>query len=162
MNCSRGGIVRTGMAGSMDRDQRLWGMQQRLAALAAEVEVVAGRFGASQGLHATDTRALRVLAGAQTPMTAGELGERLDVTKSAATRTVDRLERSGHVERVPDPGDRRRVLLRLTTRAEEAAAEFFGRMAVPMRAATRDFTDKDLDAVERFLSLTLEVVRTGR
>ena len=76
-----------------------------------------GRFAATTGLHPTDVRALWVLAEPDAPRTAGELGVRLDLSSGAATRTVDRLERSGYVERVRDPGDRRRVGLRLTEKA---------------------------------------------
>ncbi|WP_251015213.1 MarR family winged helix-turn-helix transcriptional regulator [Streptomyces sp. ISL-99] len=48
--------------------------------------------------------------------TAGELGRRLGVSKQAAGKTVDRLERLGYVERVDDPDDGRRKLVRLTPR----------------------------------------------
>ncbi|WP_371481919.1 MarR family winged helix-turn-helix transcriptional regulator [Kitasatospora sp. NBC_00315] len=47
-------------------------------------------------------------------VTATELGRRLGVSKQAAGKTVDRLEGLGYVERVDDPSDGRRKLLRLT------------------------------------------------
>ncbi|MEJ2866554.1 MarR family transcriptional regulator [Actinomycetospora sp. OC33-EN08] len=43
------------------------------------------------------------------PMGVVELAGRLGVSSPATTMLVDRLERSGHVERVRDPDDRRRV-----------------------------------------------------
>jgi len=46
--------------------------------------------------------------------TASELGRRLGVSKQAAGKTVDRLERLGYVERVDDEHDARRKLVRLT------------------------------------------------
>ncbi|HSU75117.1 MAG TPA: MarR family transcriptional regulator [Terrabacter sp.] len=44
----------------------------------------------------------------------GQLVQQTLVTSGTMTNRVDRLERSGFVERRPDPGDRRGVLVRLT------------------------------------------------
>ncbi|MEV4243753.1 MarR family winged helix-turn-helix transcriptional regulator [Streptosporangium canum] len=46
--------------------------------------------------------------------TAAELGRRLGVSKQAAGKTVDALERLGYVERGSDPYDARRKVVRLT------------------------------------------------
>jgi DNA-binding MarR family transcriptional regulator len=48
--------------------------------------------------------------------TAVELGRRLGISKQAAGKTVDALERLGYVERESDPRDARRKLIRLTGR----------------------------------------------
>ena len=60
------------------------------------------------GLNTTDWHALSVL-GLAGRLTAGELAERTGLTTGATTRLIDRLERAGHVRRVVDPADRRRV-----------------------------------------------------
>ena len=51
--------------------------------------------------------------------TAAELGRRLGVSKQAAGKTVDALERQGYVERTDDPSDRRRRLVRRTARGTD-------------------------------------------
>jgi len=48
------------------------------------------------------------------------LAERAQIAKQTATALVDKLERAGYVERVPDPSDGRARLVRLTARAEAA------------------------------------------
>ncbi|MFL6080176.1 MAG: MarR family winged helix-turn-helix transcriptional regulator [Ornithinibacter sp.] len=48
------------------------------------------------------------------------LAARAQIAKQTATALVDRLERAGYVERVPDPGDGRARLVRLTGRALDA------------------------------------------
>lgn len=48
------------------------------------------------------------------------LAERAQIAKQTATALVDKLERAGYVERVPDPSDGRARLVRLTPRAEAA------------------------------------------
>jgi DNA-binding MarR family transcriptional regulator len=49
--------------------------------------------------------------------TAAELGRRLGISKQAAGKTIDSLERLGYTERGPDPRDARRKMVRLTGRA---------------------------------------------
>jgi DNA-binding MarR family transcriptional regulator len=45
------------------------------------------------------------------------------ITSGAMTSRLDRLERSGLIERKPDPGDRRGVLVQLTEEGERLAEE---------------------------------------
>jgi DNA-binding MarR family transcriptional regulator len=52
--------------------------------------------------------------------TAAELGRRLGISKQAAGKTIDALERLGYAERGPDPADARRKVVRLTARAVDA------------------------------------------
>jgi DNA-binding MarR family transcriptional regulator len=54
--------------------------------------------------------------------TAAQLARRLGVSKQAAGKTIDHLERLGYVERGPDPADARRKVVRLTGRAFDALA----------------------------------------
>jgi DNA-binding MarR family transcriptional regulator len=54
--------------------------------------------------------------------TAVELGRRLGVTKQAAGKTIDALERMGYVVRAPDPRDARRKTIRLTERGVDCLA----------------------------------------
>lgn len=48
------------------------------------------------------------------------LAARGQVAKQTATALIDKLERAGYVERVPDPSDGRAKLVRMTPRAEAA------------------------------------------
>jgi DNA-binding MarR family transcriptional regulator len=54
--------------------------------------------------------------------TAVELGRRLGVSKQAAGKMVESLERSGYVERAADPRDARRKIVRLTARGVDSLA----------------------------------------
>jgi DNA-binding MarR family transcriptional regulator len=45
------------------------------------------------------------------------------ITSGAMTSRLDRLERAGLIERSPDPGDRRGVLIQLTEQGERLAEE---------------------------------------
>lgn len=54
--------------------------------------------------------------------TAVELGRRLGISKQAAAKHVDALERLGYVGRAIDPGDSRRKPVRLTARGVDCLA----------------------------------------
>lgn len=59
-------------------------------------------------------------------MTMTDLGRRIPLSRAAVTTLTDRLERLGYVKRVPDPGDRRRILLEVTDRVEAGYARIHG------------------------------------
>jgi DNA-binding MarR family transcriptional regulator len=54
--------------------------------------------------------------------TAVELGRRLGITKQAAAKHVEALERLGYLRRTADPDDARRKVLRLTARGADSLA----------------------------------------
>ncbi|GAB4005677.1 hypothetical protein GCM10029992_54260 [Glycomyces albus] len=85
----------------------------------------AERFGASHGLHRTDLNALEAIMDAArrgAPMSPSVLAAETGLSPSATTALIDRLEASGHVERVRTGGDRRRVTLAMSEAAFEGAA----------------------------------------
>ena len=69
----------------------------------------------------TDMDAIEVLHMAPEPMTISELGRSLQLSSAAVTSVVDRLEAAGHLVRVRDAADRRRVRLVLTDRVHADA-----------------------------------------
>ncbi|MEU0564944.1 MarR family transcriptional regulator [Nonomuraea sp. NPDC005983] len=70
------------------------------------------------GLNATDYYALNLLDLAG-PLTSGELSTQTGLTTGATTRLIDRLEKGGHVRRVPDPADRRKVIVETSGQPED-------------------------------------------
>lgn len=63
--------------------------------------------------------------------TAVELGRTLGISKQAAGKTIDTLERLGYVRRERDPNDGRRLLVRLTERGIDclqASARIFDQL----------------------------------
>ncbi|WP_305784599.1 MarR family winged helix-turn-helix transcriptional regulator [Symbioplanes lichenis] len=55
------------------------------------------------------------------PMGASELADRLGIRTASVTLLIDRLERAGHVRRVRDTADRRRVTVSVTESARAAS-----------------------------------------
>jgi DNA-binding MarR family transcriptional regulator len=68
----------------------------------------------SAGLTFVKWRMLDALVKANSPVSLGKLAEHLNCVKSNVTQLTDRLEAEGTVRRVPDPEDRRSILMELT------------------------------------------------
>lgn len=121
------------------------------------------RFSRSHQLAPADVRALAILAVADAPMSTGELAARVQLSSGAATRLVDRLVDSGHAERVPDPDDRRRVLVTHTDRATRVAGAWFGPLAERLRDRLDGLTDEQARIVVEVVEGLVDDLRaTGR
>ena len=108
------------------------------------------------GVNRTDGRCLDIL-DQHGRMTAGELAREARLTTGAITAVVDRLERAGYARRVPDPADRRRVLVEVTERARELAYELFGPLAQASGPLLEDYSDEQLRLLIEFHRIASEM-----
>jgi DNA-binding MarR family transcriptional regulator len=132
-----------------------------LRRLTVELDAVGQRFATVHGLNRTDVRALVAIMDAARggrAMTAGGLGAAVDLSSASVTALLDRLERVGHVRRVRDPADRRRVALEMSESAMAAGAEFFGGLQRDLVAAMGSYSEEDLAVVRRFLTDMTDVI----
>jgi len=98
------------------------------------------------GLAGTDVECLdRLLVEGR--LTVGRLAELTGVTTGSATRMVDRLEQAGFVKRIPDPTDRRRVLVE----AVPGVAAKLGALHESLRRSQTDLIDGYDDGQLRLL-----------
>ena len=132
-----------------------------LRRLTVELDAVGSRFAAVHGLNRTDVRALVAIMDAARrgeALTAGQLGEAVDLRSASVTALVDRLERVGHVRRVRDPDDRRRVALEISDSAMAAGGEYFGGLQRDLGVAMAAYSDEELAVVRRFLEDMTRVI----
>lgn len=92
------------------------GVVSRIAAINKHVGRAFDETLAGHGLNHGEYRMLLRLAtrSADNRMSAGDLSRALMLSSGAMTNRLDRLEKAGLVRRVPDPRDRRGVLVELT------------------------------------------------
>jgi DNA-binding MarR family transcriptional regulator len=107
------------------------------------------------GINRTDARCMDIL-DQHGSMSAGDLAEASRLTTGAITAVIDRLERAGLARRVPDPSDRRRVLVEPTEKAFAMATEL---MTEPMRELYLPMAERYSDDE---LRLILDFTRRGR
>jgi DNA-binding MarR family transcriptional regulator len=124
------------------------------AGRAAFTQVVAERF----GLAATDVECLGLLSS-EGAMAVGRLGELTALTTGATTRMVDRLEQAGYVRRVPDPADRRRVIVEPVAERTLAVARAFDPLDAAIRAALSPAPAADVRAIRGFLETSVAGAR---
>jgi DNA-binding MarR family transcriptional regulator len=106
------------------------------------------------GVNATDLHCLNIIENAG-GVTAGELAREAGLTTGAVTGVVDRLERAGYAQRVPDQTDRRRVSLQVTDLFRSRAGEIWGPVASEWhKALAGRFSAGDLETIIDFLAAT--------
>ncbi|MGW0632249.1 MarR family winged helix-turn-helix transcriptional regulator [Streptomyces sp. NPDC002758] len=86
---------------------------------------------------------LRQIADSE-PQRPGELAQRLGVEASHVTRTVQQLQRSGYVTRVPDPDDRRAQRIQLTDAGRAAVKSVRDAGARGMQVTFADWQPEEL------------------
>jgi DNA-binding MarR family transcriptional regulator len=111
------------------------------------------------GLHVTDHKCADLILR-NGSMTAGALANLTGLTTGAITGVVDRLEGAGLARRVPDPTDRRRVVIEIiaNSKCSTAVANLFSGIAQATSKLLERYTDDELalvlDFVERCNALS--------
>src|SRR3990172_9442545 len=110
-------------------------------------QTVAIRFGLSE----SDIETLEALIemGAST---AGRLADVTGLTSGAVTRVIDRLEQCGYVRRVPDPVDRRRVIVEIVPDKVAAIESALDRVGAASAEEIGRYTDAQLTLITGFLT----------
>jgi DNA-binding MarR family transcriptional regulator len=144
---------------SHDRDDRplIGEVARSLRSLSTEIDrldqVAAERY----GLNRTDMRGLD-LVGQLGPIAPTSLARQLGFTTGGITSVIDRLEKAGYVRRLPDPRDRRRLLLERTQATAERDQEVFGPMEEAIAKRLARFTDRELEVIRTFLVETRAII----
>ena len=103
------------------------------------------------GMNWTDLQALYVLAN-QGPATPGELARRVNLTSGSASRMIERLVQAGYVHRVPDPHDRRRVLIEPDPEAVHRVGRLYDRLNDSHLRDLAHLDDTELATLLRFIA----------
>jgi DNA-binding MarR family transcriptional regulator len=102
---------------------------------------------------------LRLREAKDETLSAGAVADMLDLSPSAMTNRLDRLEEDGLVTRARDTEDRRSVLVSLTPRGEEVVGQAVERQAKEessLLAVLSEADQRRLNALLRALSLEIE------
>jgi len=153
--------VTAGGARPTDREH----LVELLQAYADEAGRLGHAFAAGQGLHRTDAQALLAVLRAEragAALTPGRLGEEVGLSSGATTAAVDRLERLGHLHRVRDDVDRRRVTLHHDPAGADVGRAWFGPLAARLDAVVADYSPDELALVTRFLGDVVDAVARHR
>ncbi len=129
---------------------RVTGRLSRLGPLLAKrQESVFGRFGLNRG-EVGALSALRV-AGQPHRLSPTRLAKGLMLSSAGVTSRIDRLERRGLVRRLPDPDDRRGVIVELTDQGLEVVDAAVSALAINDRRLLERLNRQEVGQLEAIL-----------
>ena len=94
-------------------------------------------------------------------MTPGELAQETGLTTGAITGIIDRLAKAGFAARIPNPADRRSVIVE-ARRADELMAmirPIFGSLTAAMDRLDAGYSDAERALIQRHLADTIAILR---
>ena len=123
-----------------------WAVHAALRAFSSQMSWHSHAVAAATGLHPTDLEILDLL-DQHGDLAAGRLSELSGLTTGAITGVIDRLEAANHVERVRDPDDRRRVVVRKTAANNDQMREVYEPLALALDVLLERYTPSQLEAI---------------
>lgn len=111
---------------------------------------------ASIGVPESALNTLAVIEGAERPLTPSEISERTFRSSATMTSILDVLERRGWIRRVPNPEDRRSVLIEISEDGYAVADRFLPGVRKIERAVMGDLSTNELAALITILTKILE------
>ena len=133
-------LVRTGQALLGEIDRRIW---------------------LTVGIPHPAATALAVIDGAGEPLTPSQVSDRVLVASATMTATLDLLERRGWIRRIPNPGDRRSVLIEITPDGRAIAGQLLPGIRALERSVLSALTPGErahlLELLAKILARTAEV-----
>jgi DNA-binding MarR family transcriptional regulator len=144
-----------------DLDLEVEGIVDRIGGIARRLNRMMDETVAEFGLDNVEHKALSVLTQSGPPFrsTPGKLARRMELSSGAMTNRLDRLEEAGYVQRLPDPDDRRGVVVELTDHGRETYRRAVGAQAKKealMAAALSPREQTQLNSLLRRLMLEFE------
>ena len=115
--------------------------------------------GRKLGLNVTDSECLSYLGikGTSTPT---ELARYTGLTTGSTTAMLDRLEKSGYIRRVPNPKDRRGVLVELNEHYMEVAQPLVTELQKAQLELIAGYTEQELKTIADYLMRFSDNVKT--
>lgn len=113
------------------------------------------------GVNVTDMECLALIVYRRLA-TPTEIARYTGLTSGATTAMLDRLQRSGFIQRLPHPGDRRGTHIVLTKSAMRRLTALFGSLRRAGRRLVSTYTEAELDVLADFFAKILIVFTQER
>lgn len=128
----------------------------RLRALSTEIDRLDQVAADHYGLNRTDMHALDLITQ-ERRISPTALAHHLGLTTGGTTTVLDRLERAGYIRRLPDPVDRRRLVVEKTDATADRDREVFGGLVALTLELLATYSGAELATLERFLDRMGEI-----
>ena len=138
---------------SQDQTQELLTRRVGLALrqMIQSIETARDRAAKDQNLHPTDFGCIGYLYRAEGPVSPKQVIAHMGLSSGSGTALLDRLEQAGYTRRLPNPDDRRSVLIELDlTQAAEPVQRYL-EIEQLYRGLTEALSLEELGVIARFL-----------
>ena len=140
-----------------EREESVRRLLLQVRALAAALETHRAAVCRRTRLNRTDLSALELVAR-RGGLSAGEMAGALHLTTGAVTGVIDRLEAAGHVQRIVDAEDRRRVVVEPTAAAHTTSHELLKDLGDAIAEAVSGYPPDQRELLTAFLARLEEAV----
>lgn len=110
--------------------------------------------------HAWFEVLIRLARSADGQLTMGALADEIALTTGGVTRLIDRMQKTGYVERRPCPTDRRISFAAITDSGREVLDRAAPQHAQNLREIFADFSEQDLSTLDELLDRIRETTRS--
>lgn len=139
------------MGSKPNREQRLLRLGEALMVMIHNV-VDSAELAARRGnLHPTDLSCISYLRGRGEPVSPKEIISALRLSSGSGTALFDRLERAGYVHRIPNPSDRRSILIVLDQEAASSPLSMLRGLQERYVSGLEGYTERELDVIAEYL-----------
>lgn len=145
----------------VDDDARSTSVMEAMRSYRAAEVAMRRRTQQTMDMGENELLVLRFLARARLhgeAVTPVALSRYLGITSASTTALLDRLEKSGHIARTPNPLDRRSVLITSSERSDAEIRQTLSAMHTRMMAVVRAMSAEERETVTGFLDAMREAV----
>lgn len=146
----------TGSTTYPERPEVEWGVATAMFELFRGFEARQEGAAKTNKLHPTDFACIGYLDEATGPVSAKQIVSYLRLTSGSGTALLDRLEKVGLITRLPNPEDRRGVLVQLNRDVAQDTLRHHRQNRQRFREALAQFSEPELSTVVRFLGVINE------
>ena len=133
------------------REDVLMPVHRALRQLTEAAQTARDRAAKSQGLHPTDFACIGYLYGIGKPVSPKQISEHLNLSSGSGTALLDRLESAGYTRRLPNPEDRRSLLIELDLDGAESPIRRIKELELIYREVMEQFSDSEIVIATRFI-----------
>lgn len=134
-----------------ERNERMRKIGTALVEVIRAAEDTRTSYARRGNLHPTDFGCIGYLKRRGGSVSPKEIISYLGISSGSGTALIDRLETAGYIKRLPNPDDRRGVLIVLDEEAAKAPVALYLKLHQRYEQATASFSDHDLDVIAEFL-----------
>ena len=140
----------------LPRQELLTALEQAIRKVTAQSVLISQTIAARANMSSSDMECLDLLH-IEGPTTPSYLASRIGLTTGAVTMLVDRLEQGGFVRRVPNPDDRRSVIIEALPAGSQELRPMFEPLARGMAELHDRYSAEELALVLDYLTRAYEV-----